>query len=210
MIPIIPVHEASSSVGTSTPSGLSSPPPLSLYIHIPWCVRKCPYCDFNSHESKSEIPEEAYVDALISDLEQSVPKIWGRKIHSVFFGGGTPSLFTPQAIDRILSHVRMLTPLEYEAEVTLEANPGTVDASHFTGYREAGVTRLSIGIQSFDDHYLKKIARIHDAKQAIKSAELALATFDRVNFDVMYGLPEQNLQDAIVDAEQACRLTPGH
>lgn len=210
MIPIIPVNDTVSLSGSATASGLKNPPPLSLYIHIPWCVRKCPYCDFNSHESRSEIPEQAYVDALIADLEQSVPRVWGRKIHSVFFGGGTPSLFSPAAIDRILSHVRMLTPLEYEAEITLEANPGTVDAAHFRGYREAGVNRLSLGIQSFNDRYLASLGRIHDMQQALAAAELALTTFERVNLDVMYGLPEQSLQDALADAGRACELAPAH
>ena len=208
MIPIIPV--SARAPGDGTASGLQTPPPLSLYIHIPWCVRKCPYCDFNSHESRGEIPEQAYVDALIADLEQSVPRVWGRKIHSVFFGGGTPSLFSPEAIDRILSHVRMLTPLEYEAEITLEANPGTVDAAHFRGYRDAGVNRLSLGIQSFNDRYLASLGRIHDMQQALAAAELALATFERVNLDVMYGLPQQSLEDALADAERACQLAPSH
>ena len=210
MIPIIPITDAAPLAGTTTASGLSNPPPLSLYIHIPWCVRKCPYCDFNSHESRQEIPEQAYVDALIADLEQSVPRIWGRKIRSVFFGGGTPSLFSPASIDRILSQVRMLTPLEYEAEITLEANPGTVDATHFRGYREAGVNRLSLGIQSFNNRYLASLGRIHDQDQAFHAAELALATFERVNLDVMYALPDQTLEDALADAERACALSPSH
>src|SRR5690606_11977965 len=135
--------------------------------------------------SRGEIPEQAYVDALIADLEQSVPRVWGREIQSVVFGAGTPSLFSPEAIDRTLSHVRMLTPLEYEAEITLEANPGTVDAAHFRGYRDAGVNRLSLGIQSFNDRYLARLGRIHDVQQALAAAELALATFERVNLDVM-------------------------
>ncbi len=208
MIPIIPVSNHTPAGGTA--SGLQNPPPLSLYIHIPWCVRKCPYCDFNSHESRQDIPEQAYVDALIADLEQSVPKVWGRKIRSVFFGGGTPSLFSPESIDRILSHVRMLTPLEYEVEITLEANPGTVDAAHFKGYRDAGVNRLSLGIQSFDNRYLARLGRIHDEKQAIIASELALTTFESVNLDVMYGLPQQSLEDALADAKRACELAPAH
>lgn len=210
MIPIIPVNSTSPLAGESTLSGLRNPPPLALYIHIPWCVRKCPYCDFNSHESKTEMPESAYVDALIADLEQSTPNIWGRKIRSVFFGGGTPSLFSAESIDRILSQVRMLTPLEYEAEITLEANPGTVDAAHFAGYKAAGVNRLSLGIQSFDDRYLKALGRIHDQSQALDAIELAMRTFDRVNLDVMYALPEQPLQDALADAERACSFKPSH
>ncbi|HYG31722.1 MAG TPA: radical SAM family heme chaperone HemW [Methylophilaceae bacterium] len=194
----------------SSGPGLTIPPPLSLYIHIPWCVRKCPYCDFNSHEARNEIPEKAYVAALLADLEQSVPKVWGRKIRSIFFGGGTPSLFSPDAIDAILSGVRALTPLEYEAEITLEANPGTVDAGHFRGYREAGINRISLGIQSFDDRYLKALGRIHDSAQAIAAAELALTTFDAVNLDVMYALPGQSLPDALADAQQAIALSPQH
>ena len=216
MIPIIPIEDASPPdanaplTGSKTLSGLRNPPPLALYIHIPWCVRKCPYCDFNSHENKANIQENAYIDALIADLEQATPQIWGRKIRSVFFGGGTPSLFSADAIDRILSHVRMLTPLEYDAEITLEANPGTVDVAHFAGYKEAGVNRVSLGIQSFDDRYLNALGRIHDKNQAIHAAELALKTFDRVNLDVMYALPNQSLEDALRDAEQACVLNPSH
>jgi len=212
MIPIYPANSLSAAPlqGDVTLSGLSNPPPLSLYIHIPWCVRKCPYCDFNSHEAKQEIPEAAYVDALIQDLEQATPLIWGRKIHSVFFGGGTPSLFSGESIDRILSHVRMLTPLEYGAEITLEANPGTVDTAHFQAYRDAGVNRVSLGIQSFDDRYLKALGRIHDTAQAQAAAALAIETFERVNLDVMYALPEQTLEDALSDAKMACALNPAH
>lgn len=212
MIPIYPVNSLSVAPleGDVTLTGLTNPPPLSLYIHIPWCVRKCPYCDFNSHEAKQDIPEAAYVDALIQDLEQSTPLIWGRKIHSVFFGGGTPSLFSGESIDMILSHVRMLTPLEYGAEITLEANPGTVDTAHFKAYKEAGVNRVSLGIQSFDDRYLKALGRIHDTKQAQQAAQLAIETFERVNLDVMYALPEQSLEDALRDADIACQLKPAH
>jgi len=184
-----------------------------LYIHIPWCVKKCPYCDFNSHESRhknGEIPENAYVDALIADLELATPKVWGRKIKSVFFGGGTPSLFSAEAIDRILSHVRMLTPLEFDAEVTLEANPGTVDAANFVGYKQAGVNRLSLGIQSFNNAHLKALGRIHDSEQAFEAITLALNTFEQVNCDIMYGLPRQTLADALKDAQTAVQLNPAH
>lgn len=176
-------------------------------------MRKCPYCDFNSHENRyqnGEIPEAAYVDALIADLELATPKVWGRKIRSVFFGGGTPSLFSASAIDRILSHVRMLTPLEFDAEVTLEANPGTVDVAHFAGYKEAGVNRLSLGIQSFNSDHLKAIGRIHDSQQALDAAKLAMGTFDQVNLDLMYGLPQQSLQEALKDAQTAIDLYPAH
>ena len=216
MIPIIPVDKTSNMnsaapvTGSQTISGLKNPPPLSLYIHIPWCVKKCPYCDFNSHENRAEIPEARYVAALISDLEQSVPRVYGRKMHSVFFGGGTPSLFSPEAINEILNAVNMLTPLEYGAEVTMEANPGTIDTAHFSGYKDAGVNRLSLGIQSFNSDYLSALGRIHDDKQALAAAKLALSTFDRVNLDVMYGLPNQSLDDAMRDAQQAVKLGPDH
>jgi putative oxygen-independent coproporphyrinogen III oxidase len=212
MIPIYPANTLSDAPlqGDVTLSGLTNPPPLSLYIHIPWCVRKCPYCDFNSHEARQDIPEAAYVDALIADLEQATPLVWGRKIRSVFFGGGTPSIFSAESIDKILSHVRMLTPLEYGAEVTLEANPGTVDIANFKGYHAAGVNRVSLGIQSFQPQYLKALGRIHDREQALAAAELALNTFDRVNLDVMYALPEQSLEHALQDAETACQLKPAH
>ncbi|MGQ0442060.1 MAG: radical SAM family heme chaperone HemW [Methylophilaceae bacterium] len=196
--------------GDAPLSGLIHPPPLSLYIHIPWCVKKCPYCDFNSHESRAEIPEKRYVAALIMDLEQSVPRIYGRKIRSVFFGGGTPSLFSAASINEILSAVNMLAPLDYAAEVTLEANPGTVDTAHFAGYQQAGINRISLGIQSFNANHLHALGRIHDDKQAIKAAELALNTFERVNFDVMYALPNQTLDDALQDTKQALVLNPDH
>ena len=205
-----PINTSSPVLGEATLSGLKNPPPLSLYIHIPWCIKKCPYCDFNSHESRNEIPEKRYVAALIADLEQSVPRVYGRKIKSVFFGGGTPSLFSVQSVDEILSAVRMLTPLDYGAEVTLEANPGTVDTAHFAGYKQAGVNRISLGIQSFNADYLKALGRIHDDKQAIQAAELALKTFERVNLDVMYALPNQSLKDALNDAKMAVKLNPDH
>jgi putative oxygen-independent coproporphyrinogen III oxidase len=216
LIPIYPVSDfrainsRAPVLGEATLSGLKNPPPLSLYIHIPWCVKKCPYCDFNSHEGKQEIPEKRYVAALINDLEQSVPRVYGRKIKSVFFGGGTPSLFSAESIAEILSTVRMLTPLEYGAEITLEANPGTVDTAHFQGYKQAGVNRISLGIQSFNADYLKALGRIHDDKQAIQAAELALKTFERVNLDVMYALPNQSLEHALQDAKQAVALSPDH
>lgn len=208
-----PINTIAPLAGANTLSGLSNSPPLSLYIHIPWCVKKCPYCDFNSHESRfknGEIPEAAYVDALIADLELATPKVWGRKIKSIFFGGGTPSLFSAASIDRILSQVRALTPLEYDAEITLEANPGTVDSAHFSGYKDAGVNRLSLGIQSFNADYLKALGRIHDDKQAYAAAELALKTFERVNLDIMYALPDQSLEHALEDARQAIALGADH
>jgi putative oxygen-independent coproporphyrinogen III oxidase len=205
-----PINGASPILGGNTLSGLKNPPPLSLYIHIPWCVKKCPYCDFNSHESRTEIPEERYVAALIADLEQSVSRVYGRKIKTVFFGGGTPSLFSAEAINDILSAVRMLTPLDYGAEITLEANPGSVDTAHFFGYKDAGVNRVSLGIQSFNADYLKALGRIHNDKEALEAAKLALNIFERVNLDVMYALPNQTLEHALTDAQMAISLNPDH
>lgn len=192
------------------PGTLTALPPLSLYIHIPWCVRKCPYCDFNSHEARNAIPEREYVDALILDLEQALPLIWGRKIVSIFFGGGTPSIFSPEAIDRILSAVRARVPLVYEAEITLEANPGTVDEARFAGFRDAGVNRLSLGIQSFNGRHLAALGRIHDTAQARSAAEIASHTFERVNLDLMYALPQQTLEEALADVNTAIALGPTH
>jgi oxygen-independent coproporphyrinogen-3 oxidase len=208
--PSKPINVTFPVIGDATLSGLKNPPPLSLYIHIPWCVKKCPYCDFNSHESRTEIPEKRYVAALIADLEQSVPRVYGRKIKTVFFGGGTPSLFSGETINDILSAVRMLTPLEYDAEITLEANPGTVDTAHFIGYKEAGVNRVSLGIQSFNADYLKALGRIHNDKEALEAAKLALNIFERVNLDVMYALPNQTLENALADAQMAISLNPDH
>jgi oxygen-independent coproporphyrinogen-3 oxidase len=195
-------------------SRLAMPPPLSLYIHIPWCVKKCPYCDFNSHEHKEAQNftdlESMYVDALIKDLEYSLPKIWGRKIHSIFFGGGTPSLFSGKAIQKILSQVRALTPILYDAEITLEANPGAIDSNHFEAYKEAGVTRVSLGIQSFNDVHLKALGRIHDSSEAKKGIEIAMRHFDEVNLDLMYALPHQTLDEAIDDAKTATSFNTQH
>ena len=198
----------------SQTSRLAMPPPLSLYIHIPWCVKKCPYCDFNSHEHKESQNftdlESMYVDALIKDLEYSLPKIWGRKIHSIFFGGGTPSLFSGKAIQKILSQVRALTPILYDAEITLEANPGAIDSNHFEAYKEAGVTRVSLGIQSFNDVHLKALGRIHDSSEAKKGIEIAMRHFDAVNLDLMYALPHQTLDEAIDDAKTATSFYTQH
>ena len=186
-------------------------PPLSLYIHIPWCVRKCPYCDFNSHEVRDEIPEAAYIDALIADLEQDLPAVWGRTVETVFFGGGTPSLFSPEGIDRLLADVRARIPLKPEAEITLEANPGTVDHARFKGFREAGINRLSIGIQSFQPDLLKKIGRIHSDTEAITAVEAAhQAGFKNFNLDLMFGLPGQTQKQALQDLQMARDLKPAH
>ena len=196
----------------STAAGLEfrKSPALSLYVHVPWCVQKCPYCDFNSHEAGETIPEREYVDALIADLQSALPLIWGRPVVSVFFGGGTPSLLSPAAIDELIAAFRALAMLSPEAEITLEANPGTVEASKFAGFRAAGVNRLSLGIQSFDDAHLKALGRIHDAAEAKKAAQLASEHFERFNLDLMYGLPGQTLAQALADVDAALAFAPTH
>jgi len=178
-------------------------PPLALYIHIPWCVRKCPYCDFNSHEVRGGLPEKRYIAALGADLEMALPLVWGRRIYSVFLGGGTPSLFSPQGIDLILSVVRARLPLAPDAEITLEANPGTAEAEKFRAFRAAGVTRLSLGIQSFNPRHLQALGRIHDEIEARRAVEFARRNFDNVNLDLMYGLPGQTSLEATFDIESA-------
>jgi oxygen-independent coproporphyrinogen-3 oxidase len=185
-------------------------PPLSLYIHMPWCARKCPYCDFNSHEARAAIPEERYVAALIADLDQALPQVWGRRVHSVFFGGGTPSLFSARSVDAILAAARARLALAADAEITLEANPGTAEAGKVRDFRAAGVSRLSLGIQSFDPRHLKALGRIHDGREARRAIELAMRNFDNVNLDVMYGLPAQTLEEARADIEAALSFHPPH
>jgi oxygen-independent coproporphyrinogen-3 oxidase len=186
-------------------------PPLSLYVHIPWCVRKCPYCDFNSHEARDGIPEAEYIDALVADLEQELPAAWGRPVESLFFGGGTPSLFSPEGIDRLLGEVRARLTLQPGAEITLEANPGTVDRERFRGFRAAGINRLSIGVQSFRSELLERIGRIHDRRAAIHAAEDAHAAgFDDFNLDLMFGLPGQSEAQALADLRTAMDLEPAH
>jgi oxygen-independent coproporphyrinogen-3 oxidase len=189
---------------------LAALPPLALYIHIPWCVRKCPYCDFNSHERSGELPEKEYVGRLMLDIEASLPAVWGRRVVSIFIGGGTPSLFSPESIDALLSGVRARLALEPDAEITLEANPGTVEAARFRGFRSAGVNRISIGIQSFDERMLAALGRIHSGGEARRAVEAALAAFDNINVDVMYGLPSQTLAMARRDLEQALALAVPH
>lgn len=195
---------------------LQSLPPLSLYIHLPWCLKKCPYCDFNSHEwsATSEpgqpLPESRYLDALRADLEASLPLIWGRTVHSVFIGGGTPSLFSPAAIDRLLGDVRALLRLDADAEITLEANPGTFEKDRFRAFREAGVTRLSVGVQSFNDAHLKALGRVHDRDQAMAAVEEAAQAFDTFNLDIMYALPGQTLADCETDVRTALAFSPPH
>ena len=185
-------------------------PPLSLYIHIPWCVRKCPYCDFNSHEARGVVPEKEYVAALIRDLEMALPLIWGRKVYTVFFGGGTPSLLSGESVAEILRNVRMLLPLDLGAEITLEANPGTVEAARFAAYREAGVNRLSMGIQSFNDTHLQALGRIHSADEARRAIAIAQQHFDNLNLDLMYALPKQTLDEALQDVRTALAFAPQH
>jgi len=189
----------------------TSLPPLSLYIHFPWCVQKCPYCDFNSHPLRAELPEELYIDALLADLEQDLARVWGRPVRAVFLGGGTPSLFSPAAVDRLLSGVRARLPLAADAEITLEANPGTVELGRFRGYREAGVNRLSIGIQSFHPEQLRVLGRIHGRDEALAAAQAARAAgFDNFNLDLMFGLPGQTPEQALADVRCALALAPSH
>jgi len=185
-------------------------PPLSLYIHIPWCARKCPYCDFNSHEARAGIPDERYVAALVADLERALPQVWGRRVASVFFGGGTPSLFPARALDAILAAVRSRLALAPDAEITLEANPGTVEAGKFRDFRAAGVNRLSLGIQSFDPRHLKALGRIHDGGEARRAVEIARRNFENVNLDLMYGLPGQTVDEALADVESALGYATSH
>jgi oxygen-independent coproporphyrinogen-3 oxidase len=189
---------------------LEALPPLALYVHIPWCVRKCPYCDFNSHERTGALPEAEYVDRLILDLEAALPSVWGRRFTSVFIGGGTPSLFSPASIDALLSGVRARLALDPEAEITLEANPGTVEAARFRGFRAAGVNRISIGVQSFDERMLAALGRIHSADEARRAIEAALSSFDNVNIDLMYALPGQTPAMARADLDEALRFGLPH
>lgn len=190
---------------------IGSLPPLSLYVHIPWCVRKCPYCDFNSHAAGDVIPENDYVSAVVADLEEDAAFAQGRSITSVFIGGGTPSLFSDRAIGNILDAVDQQLGLASDAEITLEANPGTVDESHFKGYRHAGVNRLSIGVQSFNAAHLTTLGRIHSPQQARHAVNVARnAGFDNINLDLMYGLPGQTLQECLADLKTASELAPEH
>jgi oxygen-independent coproporphyrinogen-3 oxidase len=184
--------------------------PLSLYIHFPWCVRKCPYCDFNSHEVRAGIPEAEYIDALLADLEAALPEVWGRMVQTLFIGGGTPSLISTADLDRLLAGVRSRLTLAPAAEVTLEANPGAIEAEKFAGFRSAGVTRLSLGIQSFDDAKLAALGRIHSGDEAKRAIDLALRHFERVNLDLMYALPGQTLDESRRDIETAIGFGSGH
>ena len=198
-------------IAPTTPEAIASPPPLSLYVHLPWCVRKCPYCDFNSHGVKGVLPIAAYTDALIVDLEQDLPLVWGRVIGSIFFGGGTPSLFPPEAIGNFLDRAGALLRFAPGLEITLETNPGTAEHGRFKGYREAGVNRISFGIQSFDDGCLQRLGRIHDSAEARRAVALAREDgFDDFNLDLMYALPGQSLAMAEADIEAALALEPTH
>jgi putative oxygen-independent coproporphyrinogen III oxidase len=189
----------------------SATPPLSLYIHIPWCVRKCPYCDFNSHSLRGDIPEQAYIAALLADLEQELPAVWGRTVESIFIGGGTPSLFSAPAMERLLGEIRAHLALKPGAEITLEANPGTVDQACFAGFREAGINRLSLGIQSFQPVLLENIGRIHNDSEAVAAIQAARsAGFDNINLDLMFGLPGQDVAMATRDLHTAIALAPEH
>lgn len=192
------------------PGQLQAPPPLAVYVHLPWCVRKCPYCDFNSHALRDEIPEQRYLEALFRDLEASLPQVWGREVGSIFIGGGTPSLFSAAAIDQLLVTLRTLLRVSPLAEITLEANPGTFEAARFKAYREAGVNRLSLGVQSFNPAHLRALGRIHDADEARRAVAAALELFEMVNLDLMYALPEQTLEQARRDLDIAIGLGPSH
>jgi putative oxygen-independent coproporphyrinogen III oxidase len=196
---------------------LGALPPLSVYVHLPWCLKKCPYCDFNSHEIArgagsvdGAVPEQRYVDALVADLEAALPLIWGRAVHSIFIGGGTPSLFSPEAIDRLLGDLRARLMVEPDCEITLEANPGTFEKNRFRAFRQAGVTRLSVGVQSFDDAHLKALGRVHDSAQAVAAVEEAALAFETFNLDLMYALPGQTMEQLERDMVQALALMPPH
>ncbi len=208
---------------TNATLALSALPPLSLYVHIPWCVRKCPYCDFNSHEIKEphvgdnsallnleSALEQRYILALIADLDQALPQVWGRPVYTVFFGGGTPSLLSARGLDSLLSAIRARLPLAPDAEITLEANPGTFEARKFAEFRALGINRLSIGIQSFNPGHLKALGRIHDAVQARSAIEIAQASFDNFNLDLMYALPGQTVAQAVADIDAAIAFAPAH
>ncbi|MBE0613399.1 MAG: oxygen-independent coproporphyrinogen III oxidase-like protein [Burkholderiales bacterium] len=202
--------EHASFVSPPGTTGLKALPPLSLYVHIPWCVRKCPYCDFNSHEARGEAPEQDYVRALIADLELALPQIWGRRVYSVFFGGGTPSLFSARAIETLLDAFRARLNLAADAEITMEANPGTFESARFRDYRASGINRLSIGIQSFDPAKLQALGRIHDDAEARRAIGIAQAHFDNINLDLMYALPQQTLHEAGQDMDTALAFGTSH
>ena len=211
MIPIHPVTVTElPGIPVSGQPHFDKLPPLSLYVHIPWCIRKCPYCDFYSHEKHSTLPEKEYLDVLRRDLELSLPMIWGRKISSIFIGGGTPSLLSAKGIDQLLSFIRELLPVLPDAEISMEANPGTFEAGKFKSFRESGINRLSIGIQSFNPHFLHELGRIHDHDEARAAIEIARRYFDNINLDLMYGLPRQTLEQLKDDVSAALSYEPAH
>jgi putative oxygen-independent coproporphyrinogen III oxidase len=190
---------------------LAALPPLSLYVHLPWCLKKCPYCDFNSHEmARQDLPEQRYIDAVVADMEAALPLIWGRTVHSIFIGGGTPSLFAPATIDRLLGDIRARLRLEPHCEITLEANPGTFEKDRFRAYAQAGVTRLSVGVQSFNDAHLQALGRVHDRAQALAAVEEAAQSFNTFNLDIMYALPGQTLEQLGQDMATALQFAPPH
>ena len=200
-----------STIAFSRPSGLTRLPPLGVYVHLPWCIRKCPYCDFNSHEAPSGGADEGgYLDALEADLDASLALVWGRPVQTIFIGGGTPSLFSPQGIDRLLASLRSRLRVAPDAEVTMEANPGTFERERFDGFRAAGVNRLSLGVQSFDDARLEAIGRVHDSRQAREAARAAAEIFPTFNLDLMYALPGQTLAQLGEDLAQALSFDPPH
>lgn len=223
MIPIKPIsadvaaaldHSGPARVATTylKPGALSltALPPLSLYVHFPWCVKKCPYCDFNSHEANGAFPEDEYLSALRADLEMALPLIWGRKIYTIFIGGGTPSLLSAAGLDRLLSDIRTLLPLDGAVEITMEANPGTFESEKFKSYRASGINRLSIGIQSFNARHLQALGRIHDGDEARRAVDIAASNFDNFNLDLMYALPAQTLDEARQDVQTAIGYAPPH
>ena len=193
---------------------LNALPPLALYVHLPWCIKKCPYCDFNSHEFREGADpvstQDAYIHALLADLEASLPLIWGRSIQTVFLGGGTPSLFSPEAIDRLISGIRARVRLAPQAEITMEANPGTFEKDRFKAFHQAGITRLSIGVQSFDNAHLKALGRVHDRDQALAAVTEAAQVFDTFNLDLMYALPSQTIEGLTQDIQTALAFAPPH
>jgi oxygen-independent coproporphyrinogen-3 oxidase len=216
VIPVVPavetavVHDVQHYMRPGTLQ-LAALPPLSLYVHLPWCIRKCPYCDFNSHEMRrDELPEDDYIRAVVADLEAALPLIWGRSVHSIFIGGGTPSLFSPAAIDRLLGDIRARLRLEPDCEISMEANPGTFEKDRFRAYRSAGVTRLSIGVQSFNDAHLQALGRVHDRAQALAAVEEAASAFDTFNLDMMYALPGQSMAQVEDDMRTALQFAPPH
>src|SRR3954469_3182879 len=218
MIPIKPISDVAPSGPAQAATAYLRPgvlnltalPPLSLYVHFPWCVKKCPYCDFNSHEATGGFTEAEYLAALRTDLENALPLIWGRKIYTIFIGGGTPSLMSAAGLDRLLSDIRTLLPLDGNVEITMEANPGTFEAEKFKSYRASGINRLSIGIQSFNARHLQALGRIHDGDEARKAVDISHANFDNFNLDLMYALPSQTLEEARCDVATAIGFAPPH